>query len=338
MTFGLAGETVPTTQTFFDELHQKLELPRTHVAEIPVDHPHHDQKVRSGRAMANLLRAFWRRKLEPHIRKHPQSHGLLTMGKEAMNIGEVRDRIHQLHTPLEVTNDLMEVMDPTIIHALSSFYAKCVVLLERSQNPRGLLADFAISQELIKKRTKGSVLAQALSNESNDFLDITKSAFNAARQTHWSMFDVIPRVALDRYDHRLTTEEYRSLARNSISVIRPMATTHVAIFNTLRNMLQPGQDFYHVEPGESVPYKTEYFCIAQRQSRMTIELTREAMEQLYAKILDLRSNDEVDFSDPRVGCAGNEIIPAFHRWCFRIAESVGYFDVLMDKLDSRVRV
>lgn len=307
----------PPNEQLIEQLHRDLAI-----EDSPPDAK--DPKSVNLRQAVFFCRQFWDKVLGPMARLHPEQRGMTDMHKNPINEIQLDEKIRQCSSPQKMADIVDDAIDGTIVSAVSMFHAHYQVFIARGgADSHPLLREYANMEKLLGERHDGSSLEKAINVKGMQFMVVLKSGMNTVRGMTMKLFGVIPDVSKVKYDRVLSYEELRQICRNTISLTRPLAKSHISVFDGIRISLMQGGDYD--DPLEkrtelSVPLDPLHFHIVNRKGRLLLNLTPEFLTRVRDGLRERKNNHPDLFSEPRVGCPGNIIIPDVHRWIYSIAE------------------
>ncbi len=297
-----SGPDTPNTQALFDRMHANHGLKK-----VKVSADSSDSKAGLYGLMGDVLDHF-RREEKPDVAD--------LSGFE--KVAALPAVIRRAQTHDEIMNALLSTNESVLLSMMNGFHKRHMsTVLSPSRHVSEVCALISTVNRLLLIRDGGS--GRANIGENGAFFRLAMRGFTSQRIIGSGILDVIPRVALEKYDVILSPAEYEQIGRDSISLIRPVTDTHMDIFSCLRKVMRSRDtENYSVPNNQVEPFDVQAFLIRKRSDRLSIHLTKDAADMVEEMVREGRKAGTM-LKTPLVGCAASAIVPAIHRLIVRIA-------------------
>lgn len=298
-----------------------------------------DPKSVSLRQQIFFCRQFWDKMLGPMSRLHPEQKGMTDIDSNPIDVTKLEERIAAATSPHKISELLSDAIDGTIVVAVCRFHAHYDVYLQKDgPDSHPMLRRYADAEQLLGERLAGSSLEKILNLKGMRFMDVLKSGMNTVRGITMKLFAVAPEVSKVQNGRVLSDLELRQVCRNTVNLTRPIAKSHISVFDHMRvSLMQTEEGDTTLKESVELEYPLDplQFEIVRRKERLMLKLSPKFLDSLRQDLVQAKQRKPDLFNEPRVGCPGNIIIPDVHRWIYSIADKF-YFPAV-EKLESGMK-
>jgi hypothetical protein len=314
----------PTSRELFERMHRELNLPLVRIDRVDPFDSSADPKLARVKCIQEFVVKLWHERIKPHTSKR-KNLGLRQEDGTRFRPADVRQDITLSRSPSEAVKVLRRASHELISDAVARAWVEQEVTPESSNlvSPElfGKIRDLVESTKRLEylQRFPEPVGVSERRDRTRDGLHLIVAGFNSLREFTWKTFGVVPAVA-ERYGCRILPHEQKEVCKNSLPWIYHFAKSHIISFEMTGLALRG-------DPTQDKPFDPSYFRIVRRPAGLTIEITRELIDDV------LKSHPRV--AGPRTGCPASPIIADMHHWAMEIATE--YYFPEVHRLAQRPR-